>query len=74
MRDFEVYLEDIITAINSIEEYTKKLTYSKFANDKKTIDAVIRNFEIIGETTKHIPERVKIKPSYCSVEGHGGIS
>ena len=59
MRDFQVYIEDIIDAINSIEEYTGQLTYESFAKDKKTVDAVVRNFEIIGEATKHIPERAR---------------
>ena len=59
MREFQVYLEDIIDAINKIEEYTEGLTYSKFIKDRKTVDAVIRNFEIIGEATKHIPETLR---------------
>jgi uncharacterized protein with HEPN domain len=58
-RDFQVYIEDIIDAIDSIEEYTGQLTYESFVKDKKTVDAVVRNFEIIGEATKHIPERVR---------------
>ena len=59
MRDFQVYLEDIIEAINSIEEYTKELTYNVFVKDRKTVDAVVRTFEVIGEATKHIPERIR---------------
>lgn len=59
MRDFQVYVEDIIYAIDSIEEYTGELTYERFVKDKKTVDAVVRNFEVIGEATKHIPERVR---------------
>ena len=58
-RDFQVYIEDIIDAIDKIEEYTGQLTYESFIKDKKTVDAVVRNFEIIGEATKHIPERVR---------------
>ena len=61
MRDFQVYIEDIINAIDSIEEYTLELSYECFVKDKKTVDAVIRNFEIIGEATKYIPERVRKK-------------
>ena len=61
MRDFQVYVEDIIDAIDSIEEYTEGLTYERFVIDKKTVDAVVRNFEVIGEDTKHIPERVRKK-------------
>ena len=59
MRDFQVYVEDIIDAIDSIEEYTGELTYERFVKDKKTVDAVVRNFEVIGEATKHIPERAR---------------
>ena len=59
MRDFQVYIEDIIQAIDSIQTYTEGLTYNAFASDKKTIDAVIRNFEIIGEATKQIPLAVR---------------
>jgi uncharacterized protein with HEPN domain len=61
LRDFQVYVEDIIDAINSIEAYTKGLTYEGFASDKKTVDAVIRNFEIIGEATKQIPLAIRRK-------------
>jgi uncharacterized protein with HEPN domain len=59
LRDFQVYVEDIIDAINNIEAYTKGLTYENFVSDKKTVDAVIRNFEIIGEATKHVPLSVR---------------
>ena len=47
MRDFQVYVEDILDAINSIEAYTKGLTYEEFVSDRKTVDAVIRNLEIM---------------------------
>jgi uncharacterized protein with HEPN domain len=59
LRDIQVYVEDIIGAINNIEKYTKGLTYEAFAKDKKTVDAAIRNFEIIGEATKYIPEKTR---------------
>jgi hypothetical protein len=59
LRDFQVYLEDIIDAINSIEEYTRGLTFNAFVEDSRTVDAVIRNLEVIGEATKHIPERIR---------------
>jgi uncharacterized protein with HEPN domain len=65
LRDFQVYVEDRIDAIDSIEEYTEELTYDRFVKDKKTVDAVVRNSEIIGEATKHIPE--KARKEYPSV-------
>jgi uncharacterized protein with HEPN domain len=50
----KLYLEDIITSISNIEEYTEGLSFKGFSNDKKTIDAVVRNLEIIGEAAKNI--------------------
>jgi len=53
-RDYIQYLEDIIESINNIEEYIIGFTFNTFIKDKKTIDAVIRNFEIICEDSKNI--------------------
>ena len=41
--------------------YTLELTYRQFIDDSKTIDAVIRNFEIIGEAANRLPEEIKNK-------------
>jgi uncharacterized protein with HEPN domain len=60
-RDYGLYLEDILEAIRRIENYTTSLTYEKFAKDNKTVDAVMRNLEIIGEATKQIPDDVRAK-------------
>ena len=61
MRDFKLYLYDIKEAIEKIEVYTKDLTSEEFTKDLKTVDAVTRNLEIIGEATRHIPKRIKGK-------------
>ena len=58
-RDYRVYVDDVLEAIDKIQRYVEGLTFEKFARDTKTIDAVIRNFEIIGEATKHITEEVR---------------
>lgn len=57
-REEALYIQDILTAINNIEEYTKDLTFSDFDEDKKTIDAVVRNLEIIGEAAKNISKNI----------------
>ena len=49
------YLNDIIIAITDIEEFTLGMSYEMFSGDKKTINAVIRSLEVLGEATKHIP-------------------
>ena len=60
-KDFKVFIDDILEAISSIIFYTKNMSYESFINDKKTIDAVVRNLEIIGEATKGIPETIRVK-------------
>ena len=61
MRDYRLYLHDIKEAIEKIETFTKGFTFEEFAEDAKTVDAVIRNLEILGEAAKHIPKRLKEK-------------
>ncbi len=46
---------DILEAIDKIEKYTKALNYSQFSEDDKTVDAVCRNLEIIGEAANRFP-------------------
>jgi uncharacterized protein with HEPN domain len=57
-RDYKVYLEDIAQAGDKIFKYTSKHTRKKFADDSKTIDAVVRNLEIIGEAVKKPPHDI----------------
>lgn len=58
-RDYKVYLEDILDAIIKIQLYTENLSQETFFADSKTIDAVVRNLEIIGEAIKKLPEEVR---------------
>ena len=53
-RDYRVYLEDILGAITKIRRYTVGLSQEGFAADDKTVDAVVRNLEVIGEAVKQI--------------------
>ncbi|MFM2048657.1 MAG: hypothetical protein RI955_1205 [Bacteroidota bacterium] len=52
-------LNDIIEAIEKIYTYTEGMNYETFLADNKTVDAVIRNFEIIGEAATKLPEEFK---------------
>jgi uncharacterized protein with HEPN domain len=58
-RDYKVFLEDILEAIAKIRRYTGGLSLQTFTADAKTLDAVIRNLEIIGEAVKQIPEEIR---------------
>ena len=48
------YLDDIFEAIRNIEEDTDGISFDEFFADRRRKDAVIRNFEIIGEATKKL--------------------
>lgn len=58
-RESKLLLSDILNAIEKIKSYTENHTYDSFIEDSKTLDAVIRNFEIIGEAANRLPEDFK---------------
>jgi uncharacterized protein with HEPN domain len=60
-REVYDYIDDILIAISDIETFTKDMSYDTFAQDKKTINAVIRSLEVLGEATKRIPKPVRQK-------------
>ena len=64
-REPAILLDDIRTALGKIERYTAGLSREAFLHDDKTIDAVVRNLEIIGEAVKQLPAEFKA--------GHAGI-
>lgn len=57
--DFRVYVVDILDAIERIERYLSGLTFEEFLQDSRTVDAVVRNFAVIGEAAKHVPVAVR---------------
>lgn len=48
-----LYLNDIAEAAENIRSYVGDLTFNKFKNDRMRVDAVVRNFEVIGEESKN---------------------
>ena len=58
-RDYRDCLQDIIESINDIEVFTKDMSFEDFAKDRKTMNAVIRSIEVIGEATKKIPMSIR---------------
>ncbi|KPV64096.1 MAG: hypothetical protein AOA66_0410 [Candidatus Bathyarchaeota archaeon BA2] len=53
------YIEDVIEAMNDAMSFVEGMEYDDFLKDRKTVYAVIRAIEIIGEAVKKIPELVK---------------
>ncbi len=63
MRNYCLYLKDMFESIDSIEAFVEGMSFEEFCQDDKTVSAVIRKFEIIGEAAKHIPQEIRnIKP------------
>jgi len=59
MKNDYLYIDHIIESINKIESYTKNLTKREFSKNDLVQDAVIRNFEIIGEASKKVSKDLK---------------
>lgn len=59
-RDRLLLLEDMLESIQKIFRYTNGMSYNNFTDDDKTVDAVVRNFEIIGEAANKIDDDFKI--------------
>lgn len=59
MRDYKLYLKDILDAMASIETFVEGMDFEAFRADDKTSSAVIRKFEIIGEAAKKIPDEIR---------------
>ena len=66
MRNYKLYLNDILQAINKIGKYTKGLTSKTLKKNELIIDGCVRNLEIIGEAAKNIP--LEIKEKYPDIE------
>lgn len=54
-RDWHLRIFDIEEASEKIQSYVVGMTADQFRAYDKTIDAVLRNIEIIGEAAVHIP-------------------
>ena len=60
-REIADYLDDIRNAIVEVEEFTRGMTFEAFTADRKTVNAVIRSLEVLGEAIKGIPAAYRRK-------------
>jgi uncharacterized protein with HEPN domain len=58
-RNWSIRVADILACIEKIKTYTHGMTFEQFSIDGKTVDAVIRNLEIIGEAAGLIPQEIQ---------------
>lgn len=58
-RDYLDYITDIIDASEKAIQFIEGMTLENFESDAKTVFAVVRALEIIGEAAKHIPQPIR---------------
>ncbi len=59
IRDYGDYLQDILNAIDETAEFTEGFSFERFVRDPKTINAVVRSLEVLGEAAKRIPDNLR---------------
>ncbi len=67
-RPVDLLLDDICEAIDRIEQYISGMSLDVFSKDRKSVDAVVRNLEIIGEASNRLP--ADFKNSHSQIEWH----
>jgi uncharacterized protein with HEPN domain len=60
-RSWQFRIEDILEALDKVDRYITGMDYDAFLADEKTVDAVERNFEIIGEAVANLPTEVRVR-------------
>lgn len=60
-RNYKLYLDDILTSVNKIQNYVGDTSYEALLVDEMKLDAIVRNFEIIGEAASNIPAEIRDK-------------
>ena len=58
-REWRFRVEDILQSIAAIQEYTRDRDFASFSADRRTLDAVMYNFVIIGEAAANVPEEIQ---------------
>ncbi|MBN2182728.1 MAG: DUF86 domain-containing protein [Sedimentisphaerales bacterium] len=57
MKDDRTYLLHILEAIEKIEKYIESVGFDEFSQNDMMIDAVVREFEIIGEASRNLSDK-----------------
>ncbi len=60
-RDDDLLLSDMIECSRKILDYVKGIDFDAFIDDDRTVDAVIRNFEVLGEASRYFSSEIKEK-------------
>lgn len=72
-RTYVDHLEDILEAAEKARSFTADMSYDAFVEDDKTVFAVIRALEVIGEATKRLPEDLRARHPQVSWDSMAGM-
>ncbi|NHW00108.1 MAG: DUF86 domain-containing protein [Thaumarchaeota archaeon] len=67
------HVNDIIDSMNKAMKFIEGMSYEQFIRDDKTVFAVVRALEIIGEAVKKIPEEIRVKYPEIPWKGMAGM-
>ena len=60
-RNMALYIRDILGNMGDVEEFLQGMSYEQFITDKRTVNAVLRSIEVIGEAAKNVPDDIREK-------------
>ena len=72
-RNYDLYLQDVVTAADRVASYVEGVTRHEFETDQMRLDAVIRNLQIIGEAIKKIPDSLQKRYPNIPWQGIAGL-
>ncbi|MFQ6128535.1 MAG: DUF86 domain-containing protein [Thermoplasmata archaeon] len=58
-RTYRDYVEDILSSLQEVEDFTMDMDFESLIADRKTINAVIRSLEVMGEAAKKMPDSIR---------------
>lgn len=58
-RDYHLFLQDIVDAIDAITDFLGNMRYEEFLEDGKTHSAIVWKIQVIGEATKNVPRTIR---------------
>jgi len=72
-REIGDFVEDVIDAMDKALQFVEGMSYDEFAQDSKTVFAVVRAIEIIGEAVKNMPKDIREKHPEVPWKGMAGM-
>jgi uncharacterized protein with HEPN domain len=60
-KDYRDYIQDMLDAISDVYDFIGTMSFEEFLKDKKTVNAVLKSIEILGEASKRIPQNLRDK-------------